>query len=98
MALHEQLTREIDDGARGPRIAAFFDVDRTLIAGFSALQFMRHGLRSGLMNPGDFAEAVATAVRFQLGQTGFSGFVTGTAGMLRGRTETELEEMGEQIF
>jgi putative phosphoserine phosphatase / 1-acylglycerol-3-phosphate O-acyltransferase len=98
MTVHAQLTREIDDGPQGSRIAAFFDVDRTLIAGFSALQFMRHGLRSGLMNPGDFAEAVATAVRFQLGQTGFSGFVTGTAGMLRGRTETELEEMGEQIF
>jgi len=98
MAVHAQLTREIDDGPHGSSVAAFFDVDRTLIAGFSALQFMRHGLRSGLMNPGDFAGAVATAVRFQLGQTGFSGFVTGTAGMLRGRTETELEEMGEQIF
>lgn len=98
MAVHEQLTREIDDGAQGPRTAAFFDVDRTLIAGFSALQFMRHGLSSGLVNPADFLEAIATTARFQLGQTGFSGFVAGTAGMLRGRTEAELEEMGEHIF
>ena len=96
--MHEQLTREIDDGPQGSSVAAFFDVDRTLIAGFSALQFMRHGLSSGLVNPTDFLEAIATTARFQLGQTGFSGFVAGTAGMLRGRTEAELEEMGEHIF
>jgi putative phosphoserine phosphatase/1-acylglycerol-3-phosphate O-acyltransferase len=98
MAVHAQLTREIDDGPHGPQVAAFFDVDRTLIAGFSALQLLRDGLRNGLVTPGDFAGAVVTAARFQLGQTGFSGFVTGTAGMLRGRREAELEEVGERTF
>ena len=98
MSLHAQLTREIDDGPSGPHIGAFFDVDRTLIAGFSAGQFFRDGLRSGLISPGDFAEAVGTAIRFQLGQVGFSGFVTGTAGLLRGRSEEEFAATGERIF
>ena len=98
MSVHSQMTREIDDGPSGLRIAAFFDVDRTLIAGFSALQFFRDGLTNGLVSPADFATAMGTAVRFQLGQVGFSGFVTGTAGMLRGRTEADFEAIGERIF
>src|SRR5262249_39998379 len=89
---------EIDEGPTGPRIAAFFDVDRTLIAGFSALQFLRDGLGNGLVSPGDFAAALATAVRFQLGQVGFAGFGTGTGGMLRGRSEAAFEAIGERIF
>ena len=98
MSVHSQITREIDEGPAGPRIAAFFDVDRTLIAGFSALQFFRDGLGNGLVSPADFAAALGTAVRFQLGQVGFSGFVTGTAGMLRGRSEAAFAEIGERIF
>jgi putative phosphoserine phosphatase / 1-acylglycerol-3-phosphate O-acyltransferase len=98
MALHGSLTREIDESPAGPRTGAFFDVDRTLIAGFSAVEFVRDGLRTGLLRPADFAEAVLTAMRFQLGQIGFSGFVAGTTGVLRGRSETEFAEMGERIF
>lgn len=98
MAVHAQLTREIDDGPSGPRVGAFFDVDRTLIAGFSTLQFLRDSVRNGLVNPAEFAEAVVAAARFQLGYTGFSGFVTGSAAVLRGRPEVEFEAMGERIF
>lgn len=98
MSVHSHITREIDEGPSGPRIAAFFDVDRTLIAGFSALQFFRDGLSSSSVSPADFAAALGTALRFQLGQVGFSGFVTGTTGMLRGRSEADLEAIGERVF
>jgi putative phosphoserine phosphatase/1-acylglycerol-3-phosphate O-acyltransferase len=98
VAVYSHITREIDDGPSGPRVAAFFDVDRTLIAGFSALQFVRDEFGHGLVSPGDFASAVGTAVRFRLGQVGFSGFVTGTASTLRGRSEAEFEETGERVF
>ena len=36
MTLYTSLTGAIDKGPAGPRIGAFFDLDRTLIAGFSA--------------------------------------------------------------
>ena len=98
MAVHDQLTREIDEGLSGARIGAFFDVDQTLIAGFSAMEFLRDGLRTGLISPGDFLEAAATAVQFQLGRVGFSGFVTETAGVLRDRSEAEFAAIGERIF
>ena len=41
MTLHAELTREVDDGPSGPQIGAFFDLDRTLVAGFSAAHFIR---------------------------------------------------------
>jgi putative phosphoserine phosphatase/1-acylglycerol-3-phosphate O-acyltransferase len=98
MAVHANLTREIDEAPGGAKIGAFFDVDRTLIAGFSAFEFLRDGIVNGLVHPVDFAEAVATAVQFQLGRVGFSGFVTGTTGILEGREEAEFAQAAERIF
>ncbi|MBI3782506.1 MAG: HAD-IB family hydrolase [Deltaproteobacteria bacterium] len=98
MALHEELTREVDDGPAGPNIAAFFDVDRTLIARFSALEFLRDGLSSGLVGPSQLRDAVVTAWRFQMRQIGFSAFVTGVSSMLRGQSETEFAATGARIF
>src|SRR5512140_2044164 len=98
MSVHADVTREVDQGPSGPRIGAFFDLDGTLVAGFSAVEFMRDGLLSGRMGAADFGQALATAARFQLGQVSFSAFVTGTAGALRGRSEAEFAEVGERIF
>jgi putative phosphoserine phosphatase/1-acylglycerol-3-phosphate O-acyltransferase len=95
---YADLTREVEGCPPGPEIAAFFDLDRTLIATFSAIEFVREGVRSGLVGRGDLAEALLTAVRFQIGQIGFSNFVSGVTGMLRGRAEAEFAEMAEHIF
>ncbi len=98
MALHASLTGAIDKGPRGPQIAAFFDLDRTLIAGFSAATFVRELVRVGKLNGAALAQGAATAARFQLGGLGFSGFVTETLGALKGMAESELVEMGERLF
>ena len=39
MRLHQRLTEEIRQGPSGPKVGAFFDLDRTLLAGFSAGAF-----------------------------------------------------------
>ena len=75
---------EIESSPAGPRIGAFFDLDGTLIAGFSAIEFVRDGLLSGRMSASAFGETLLTAARFQMGQLSFSAFVSGTAGTLRG--------------
>jgi len=98
MPPHSDLTREIDDGPAGPRIAAFFDLDRTLLASFSVGAFVRDGVRNGGLVPGDVVRTLVAAARFQLGHIGFSGFVDGTAGMLRGHSEAEAEEIAERVF
>ena len=56
--LHEKLTREIREGPAGPKVAAFFDVDRTLLAGFSAAAFLRERLVTGRISPREMAVSV----------------------------------------
>src|SRR3989475_4705236 len=98
MALHSELTREIDEGPGGPAVGAFFDVDGTLIAGFSAVAFLRDRLASGRMRAPDLADAVLSTARFQLGRLGFSGLIAATPARLRDVPEQELEELAERIF
>jgi putative phosphoserine phosphatase/1-acylglycerol-3-phosphate O-acyltransferase len=98
MTDHGILTREIDEGPAGPAIGAFFDLDRTLIAGFSATAFVREWLTSGRAAPADVASAAAAAAAFQLGQKNFSAFVSESLAMVRGLTEAEFDQIGERIF
>ena len=98
MPLHTDLTREIAEGPAGPGIGAFFDLDRTLLAGFSATAFFRDWLRSGRMSVQTAVETLVAGARFQLGQVGFSGFVTASMGMLRGIPEEEFDRIAERIF
>ena len=88
---HASLTREIDEGPGGPEIGAFFDLDRTLLAGFSATAFIRDDLRRGRMSPRELLRTLVTAGLFQMGHIGFSGFVGGTVERLRGQSEAEFE-------
>lgn len=97
-ALHADLTHEIRRGPAGAKVAAFFDVDRTLLAGFSASAFVREQLFSGRVGPGELAEMTLGALGFALGRRGFSGFVTSATASYRGMPESALHEIGERIF
>jgi len=98
MALYSSLTGAIDKGPTGPRIGAFFDLDRTLLAGFSAAAFVRELVRTGRVDAAAMVQGVAAAARFQFGGVGFSGFVAESVGVLKGMPEGELVEMGERLF
>lgn len=96
--LHERLTREIRQGPSGPEVGAFFDLDQTLLAGFSATAFFRERLLSGRMGPRELFESILAALSFELGRTGFSGFVAATTAAYRGLAESVMEEIGEEVF
>ncbi|MBM4266471.1 MAG: HAD-IB family hydrolase [Deltaproteobacteria bacterium] len=98
MSAYPELTREIEESPEGPEVAAFFDLDRTLIAGFSAVEFVRDGARRGQYGPAELFELLMAAASFQLGTIGFSAFLLGSARSLRGTSENELRETGERIF
>jgi putative phosphoserine phosphatase/1-acylglycerol-3-phosphate O-acyltransferase len=98
MPERSELTREILDGPSGPQIAAFFDVDRTLLAGFSVIEFIRDGIVSGRMGPRGMLETAIAIAQFELGQIGFSSFAAGTSAGLRGTPEMEFAAIGERIF
>lgn len=98
MPLHARLTEEIRSAPAGPKVAAFFDLDQTLLAGFSAGAFMRERLLSGRMSPREMLESTAGVVGFKLGRVGFSGFVASATAAYRGLAERTLEAIGEEVF
>jgi len=98
MRLHERLTEEILNGPKGPKLGAFFDLDQTLLAGFSATAFFQQRIFSGRMAPRDIGEALLGTLSFAVGRTGFSGLMSTTTAAYRGLAESVLEEVGEEVF
>jgi len=98
MALHARLTQEIREAPADPKIAAFFDVDRTLLAGFSAIAFLRERVVSGQMSPREMAETLLGTLGYALGRTGFSGLVAAHVAAYRGLAESALEKLGQEVF
>jgi putative phosphoserine phosphatase/1-acylglycerol-3-phosphate O-acyltransferase len=98
MTLYARLTEEIQAAPSGPKVGAFFDLDQTLLAGFSAGAFMRERLLSGRMSPREMLDATAGVLGFKLGRIGFSGFVASATAAYRGLSERTLEDIGEEVF
>ena len=98
MASRKELTRSIDLGPSGPKIGAFFDVDRTLLAGFSAAAFIRDKFSNEGIDIGQAVASVGGAFRFGMNQSSFPTFLEESSGDLIGLSEEDLEEVGERVF
>jgi putative phosphoserine phosphatase / 1-acylglycerol-3-phosphate O-acyltransferase len=98
MPTRKELTKEIDRSPKGPKVAAFFDVDRTLLAGFSAVGFMKDKFATEGLSLSNMAEAAAGTLRFGMKQTSFPRFLEETSTNLVGLTEEELSEQGKRVF
>jgi putative phosphoserine phosphatase/1-acylglycerol-3-phosphate O-acyltransferase len=98
LSLHDRLTEDIRSGPAGPKIAALFDLDQTLLAGFSAVSFFRERLLSGRMAPRELGESILGSLSFAAGRTGFSGLMSASTAAYRGLAESAMQEIGEEVF
>ncbi len=94
----EELTREIYESPAGPQVGAFFDLDQTLLAGFSAFSFFRERVTSGRISPREMSDSLRGALSFALGRSGFSGLMAATTAAYRGMAESVLRETGQEVF
>ena len=78
--------------------AAFFDVDRTLLAGFSAMAFLKDRFSNEGISLDSVVQATAGTLRFGMKRTSFPSFLEETSTNLIGRSERELLEDGERVF
>lgn len=92
------VTAEVDASPKGKKVAAFFDLDRTLLAGFSGVAFTAALVASGRIKPRDLARSGVAAARLGLGRAGFSGLIAAFARSLKGMPEDEFLAMGDRIF
>lgn len=93
-----ELIEGIEGGPEGPEVGAFFDLDGTLIAGYSANVFYQEFIRRRQMSPGEVARSVAAGIEMGVRGSDVSRLVEIVAGSFRGRPEDELVELGERLF
>lgn len=89
---------EVLASPEGPQIAAFFDLDGTLVAGYTITVHTKERIRSREFGITDVLRILNHAVAFQAGQVGFEEMAEGGLGTLAGRPLAELEEASEEIF
>lgn len=98
MALHSDVTQQARRAPDGPQVGAFFDFDGTLMAGFSATEFLKEQVKRGAISVADLVETFATIGSFSLGNIGFSGLMTASARLLKGIPELSYYEFGEEVY
>ncbi len=91
-------TAEVDASPEGPAVGAFFDLDGTLVAGYTAAAQTRDRLRHRDLRVVEFLTIVELAVQFRLGRRAFETLIEGSTRTVKGRRERDVDEMGERIF
>ncbi|WP_219066633.1 HAD-IB family hydrolase/lysophospholipid acyltransferase family protein [Candidatus Mycobacterium methanotrophicum] len=89
---------EIMASPPGPKIGAFFDLDGTLVAGFTAVILTQERLRRRDIGIGELFSMVTAGLNHQLGRIEFEELIGKAAAALAGRALSDLEEIGERLF
>jgi putative phosphoserine phosphatase/1-acylglycerol-3-phosphate O-acyltransferase len=97
MDLDAHLTR-IADGPAGPRIGAFFDLDGTVVEGYTATVHYAHRVRHLEVGLGELVGAARALLGAGLNETTFEELVSSGIAGWAGRPVADLEEHGERLF
>src|SRR4029077_1196930 len=89
---------EVDASPPGPSVGAFFDLDGTLVAGFTVAAVTRDRLRRREVGATEFLQMMQLAVEYRLGRSQFENVIAGGVRATKGRLAEDVEEVGERIF
>lgn len=89
---------QIAGGPRGPAVGAFFDLDGTLVAGFTATAHASDRIRRGQARAGEVFGVLEASLRYKLGRMQFERLLVRAAGYLRGESLTDLDDIGERLY
>jgi HAD superfamily hydrolase (TIGR01490 family) len=82
----------------GASVGAFFDLDGTLVSGFTATAHAGDRIRRRQASIGEILSVLEASVRYRLGRMQFERLITRAAGYLRGERLIDLDELGDQLF
>ena len=97
MAPEADPVAEIAAAAPGPAVGAFFDLDGTLVAGFTPTAHAADRLRRGQARIGEVLGVVEASLRYKLGRMQFGPLLTRAATYLRGESLAELGEVSGRL-
>ena len=86
---------EVEASPPGPKVGAFFDLDGTLVAGFTGVIMTQDRFRRREIGVGEFLGVVQAALNHQLGRADFEQLIYRGASMMKGRSVEDIEELGE---
>jgi len=89
---------EIGASTPGPGIGAFFDLDGTLVDGFTAAAHVGDRIRRRQANIGELLGVLEGALRYRFGRLEFEHLIVRAAGYLRGESLADLDELGQRLF
>lgn len=98
MSSLETAIASISAGPDGPRIAAFFDFDGTLIDGYSVGEYYKHRLVHGEIGAREAAQLLLLGLRGLEDEADFRRFVTLGFSAWKGKTEAEMDALSERLF
>ncbi|APE14883.1 HAD family hydrolase [Mycolicibacterium pallens] len=82
----------------GAAVGAFFDLDGTLVAGFTATAHASDRVRRGQARLGEVLGVIEASLRYKLGRMQFERLLIRAAGYLRGESLADLDEIGERLY
>lgn len=94
----ESITKDILSGEKGPHIGAFFDLDRTLINGFSAKDFVKTRLLSGQFSSKELVNQFAGVLTYATGNGNFASMAAVSAKGVQGVAEQVFIDVGEEVY
>ncbi len=90
---------EIEAAPAGPQVAAFFDLDGTLISGYSARHMATDQAKARDLDPSQMVKALGAVIGGGgLNPSSFEQLLALTAARWKGRTVDDLDEMGLRLF
>ncbi len=92
------ITAPVINAESGPHIGAFFDLDRTLIKGFSAKEFFQSRLLSGQMSPREIVAQFNGVMVYVMGNKNFAGLAAIGAKGVKGVKEQVFIIVGEEVY
>ncbi len=94
----EGISKKVLKEEEGGHIAAFFDLDRTLINDFSVKKFMRSRLMSGKTSAKEILSQFAAVLVYASGNRDFEMLTKVSAKGIKGIPEKDFIELGEDVY
>lgn len=92
------ITHNLREEERGSHIGAFFDLDRTLIDGFSAKNFVKSRLLSGKFTSKEIISQFSGVLNYATGNGNFASLAAVSAKGVKGIEEKVFIDLGEEVY
>jgi len=98
MEPYQSYTRQISEGPGGSSVAAFFDLDGTLIDSHSVKDIFAERLKAGDVSGSELFDLLNMAVLYTLKMGNFEDALTSSVRNLRGLPEKQFDDLGQKVF